>query len=324
MRTITEKITLWSGKFPVSFNALNAAVKSHLRMPLDDVQIVKIEETAGLIGYSIKFSGIGDLADLWIRELPDKRFTAMTITAPKFEVNSWTPQEQVLIASQPSREEKLRVMHDLAWKVESQRQEVLKYEGIVLNGLLDNLITDSEIADALSTHLKRSSAELNLSAIFSGYEKISETDVEAGDIDKLNSLGDSELRALLARIIVGADPVVLQREAQKPHGPAEIADMEIPITIKGERFHLCIPVKSGQEIRGNTVPEGCAYQIWRAFADLDRCAVVFVSAKKCSQNLMNHIKRMKDKFGLAIEVIQAEELAKLLKINSLLSDSDGV
>jgi hypothetical protein len=318
MRTITEKITLWSGKFPVGFNALNAAVKSHLRMPLDDVQTVKIEETAGLIGYSIRFSGVGDLADLWIRELPDERFTALTITAPKFEVNSWTPEEQALIESQPNREERLRVMHDLAWKVESRRQEVLKYQGIVLDGLLNNLITDSEIADALSTHLKRSSVELNLGEIFSAYEKISETDVEAADIDRLNSLGDSELRALLARIILGVDPVILQREAQKPHGPFEIADMEIPITVQGQRFYLCIPVKSGQEIRGKTVPELWAYQILRPFADFDRCAVVFVSAKKCSQNLMNNIKRMKDKFGLAIEVIEAEELAKLLKINSLL------
>ncbi len=318
MRTITEQITLWTGKFPVSFNALNAAVKSHLRMPLDDVQTVKIEETAGLIGYSIKFSGVGDLADLWIRELPNQRFTAMTITAPKFEINSWTPDEQALIASQPDREKKLRVMRDLAWKVESQRQEVLKYQGIVLNGLLNNLITDSEIADALSTYLEDSSVKLNLGEIFSGYEKISETDVDAEDIDKLNSFGDSELRARLARIILGVDPVVLQREAEKPHGPSEIADMEIPIAVQGESFYLCIPVKSGQEIRGNTVPERCAYQIWRPFADFDRCAVVFISAKKCSQNLMNNIKRMKDKFGLAIEVIEAEELAKLLKINSLL------
>jgi hypothetical protein len=313
MRTITEKITLWAGKFPVSFNALNAAVKSHLRMPLDDVQTVKIEETAGLIGYSITFAGVGHLGDLWIRELPNERFTAMIITAPQFRVNSWTREEQALIESQPSREEKRRVMHDLALKVEAQRNEVLKYQDIVLNGLLKQLLSDPEIEEALSTSLLK----LDLNEIFNGYAKIPETDVDAEDIDRLNTFDDNELRALLARIIIGVDPVVLQREAEKPHGSFEIADMEFPINLQGDTFYLCVPVKSGREIR-TTVPESWAYQILRPFFHLQKCAVVFISAKKCSQNLMNDIKRMKDKYGWAIEVIEAEELAKLLKINSLL------
>jgi hypothetical protein len=318
MRSITDQVILWSGKFPVRFSALNAAVKWHLRMPLDDVQTATIEETAGLIGYSIKLSGVGDLGDLWIRELPNERFTALIITAPKLEINPWTAEEQALIASQPNREEKLRVTHDLASTVEAQREEVLKYQDIVLNSLLKQLLSDSEITDALSSSLGHRSLMLNLGQIFNGYERISKTDVEAEDIEKLNNLDDAEVRALLAKVILGVDAVVLQREAVKPHGSFEIADMELPITVQGESFYLCIPVKSAREIRSNTVPESWAYQILRPFFHLHRCAVVVISAKRCSESLMNYIKRTKDQLGWAIEVIEAEELAKLLKINSLI------
>jgi hypothetical protein len=318
MKTLTDQIVLWAGKFPVRFNALNAAVKWHLRMPLDDVQTVKIEETAGLIGYSIKFSGVGDLGDLWIRELPNEQFAALIITAPKFPRTAWTAEDQASIASQPSREEKLRIMHDLTSRVDAEREEVLKYQDIVLNGLLQHLLSDPEVAEALSTSLEHSSVKLNLGEIFNGYGKISETDVDAEDDRRLNNLSDSELRALLAKVIAGVDPVVLQRESQKPHGSFEIADMELPINVHGESFYLCVPVKSGKEIRSNTVPESWAYQIFRPFLNFGRCGVVFISAKRSSQNLMNDIKRMKDRFGWAIEVIEADELAKLLKINSLL------
>ena len=106
--------------------------------------------------------------------------------------------------------------------MEAQREEVLKYQDIVLNSLLKQLLSDSEITEALSSSLGHRSVMLNLGQIFNGYEKISETDVEAEDIEKLNNLDDAEVRALLAKVILGVDAVVLQREAVKPHGSFEI------------------------------------------------------------------------------------------------------
>jgi hypothetical protein len=46
--------------------------------------------------------------------------------------------------------------------------------------------------------------------------------------------------------------------------------------------------------------------------------VIFVSAKPCSQSLHNYILLARDKFGVAIGVIESDALAKLLKANSLL------
>jgi hypothetical protein len=82
---------------------------------------------------------------------------------------------------------------------------------------------------------------------------------------------------------------------------------------------LCIPFKSGGEITGKTVPVDVAYQIIRPFMFFpDNCVVVFVTAKPCSQYLLNYIKMARATQGWAIEVIQHQELAKLLKVNDLL------
>lgn len=99
------------------------------------------------------FSGVGDLGDLWIRELPNAQFAALTITAPTFPRTAWTGEEQESIASQPNREERLKVMHELASTVVAGREEILKYQDIVLNGLLKNLLGDPEVAGALLTSL---------------------------------------------------------------------------------------------------------------------------------------------------------------------------
>jgi hypothetical protein len=94
--------------------------------------------------------------------------------------------------------------------------------------------------------------------------------------------------------------------------------MEIQITFGGQRTFLCIPFKTGQEIKSNVVPEDVIYQILRPFANFDNCIVIFITAKKCSQPLINYIKRIQGKYGWPIAIIQADELAKLLKINGFL------
>lgn len=95
--------------------------------------------------------------------------------------------------------------------------------------------------------------------------------------------------------------------------------MEIPIKLNNERFFLCMPFKSGLEIPSKTVPENISYQIFRPFIHFDKTVVIFITAKRCSQNLMNYIKRMQDKLGWPIAVIENEELAKLLKVNGELN-----
>ncbi len=158
-----------------------------------------------------------------------------------------------------------------------------------------------------------------LVASFRGYDSIPNVELSTTDIDVLYGLNDKVLRKAIASVLIGVDPVVAQRESNKPHSPAEIADMEVPVMIDGRLFYLCIPFKSGVEITGNAVPVEVAYQIIRPFMYFPaNCVVVFVTAKPCSQYLLNYIKVARATQGWAIEVIQNQELAKLLKVNSLL------
>ncbi|WP_018885351.1 hypothetical protein [Paenibacillus massiliensis] len=156
----------------------------------------------------------------------------------------------------------------------------------------------------------------NMNNIFSNYNKIKDVVLAPSDLTKLYSFKDNELRQKIASIITGVSPVLNQRGAAKPHGVSEISDMEVQVSINGQRYYLCMPFKSGIEIKSESVPENVAYQIVRPFLNFKKCIVVFITAKKCSQNLMNYIKRLKDQFDWPIEVIQQDELAKLLKINN--------
>lgn len=157
-----------------------------------------------------------------------------------------------------------------------------------------------------------------MSQIFKGYDKISQVVVEKEEIEALHKLYDKDIRKYLAALILNSDPGTLQREARKPHGAFEFSDMDIPIQLDGKEFHLCIPVKSGRDIKTVSVSEEIAYQIFRPFLNLNKCAVVLISAKRCSQNLLNAIKLMKDRLGWTIEVIEDRELAKLFKLNGFL------
>lgn len=59
---------------------------------------------------------------------------------------------------------------------------------------------------------------------------------------------------------------------------------------RGISIYLCILFESRVEIKKNTVPVDVVYQIIRAFIEFKNCVVIFVTAKKSSENLMNYIK----------------------------------
>ncbi|MEW9181551.1 hypothetical protein AB2553_14160 [Bacillus mycoides] len=145
--------------------------------------------------------------------------------------------------------------------------------------------------------------------------KLDEVNISSVTQEHLNQLllmKDDELRMKFSKSINGVEERILNRESQKPHGAFEISDMEVPILFRGKRYYMCMPFKSGVEIRGNSVPVEIAYQIVRPFIEFTNCVVVFVTAKRCSENLMNYIKKLKDKQGWPIEVIEEKTLAALL------------
>jgi hypothetical protein len=76
-----------------------------------------------------------------------------------------------------------------------------------------------------------------LGATFSGYDKIPTVNMADADIEALYQLNDKALRKVTASLLMGVDRVVAQREAGKPHSPAEIADMEVPVMI-GKRIDV--------------------------------------------------------------------------------------
>ena len=158
-----------------------------------------------------------------------------------------------------------------------------------------------------------------LQETFNGYIEIVEQEINKKDIHRLLNYNDEELRSRLVSMLKGVNPIIARRESEKPHGPFEISDMEVVVIFNDEERRLCTPVKSGREITSKTVPEYILYQIIRPFLYFPNGIVVFITAKPCSQNLHNDLKLARDNVGFAVEVIQHEELCKLLKINGLLN-----
>jgi hypothetical protein len=153
---------------------------------------------------------------------------------------------------------------------------------------------------------------------FSGYERIDEAEIGEEELQALNAMSDTELRAAVSQVLLDVDPVEANREARKPHGAAEIADMEIAVTRDETVFHLLMPFKSGREIRGESVSVEVFYQILRPHLFFQKGVVVFITAKPCSQFLMNLIKLSRDRIGWPIAVIEQRDLAGILKLNGLL------
>ena len=154
---------------------------------------------------------------------------------------------------------------------------------------------------------------------FSAYRAIPHCTIVQNEIDSLFMLNDEELRLRVCRSMINVDQVTVEREARKPHGVSEIADMEIPIEFEaGKTYYLCMPFISAREISQATVPIDYTHQVFRPFAFFDNCIVVFVTAKKCSQPLMNMVKQMREKFNWPIGIIEYTDLAALLKLNGQL------
>lgn len=157
-----------------------------------------------------------------------------------------------------------------------------------------------------------------LQRAFKHYDRVADVDVDDEDIQRLVAMDDSDLRVAIADVLLGVDRVEAKREARKPHTPAEIADMEVLVAEGTEFYHLLMPVKSGREIREQSVPVEVFYQILRPHMFLSRGVVVFITAKPCSQFLHNLIKTSRDRFGWPIGVIEGRDLAALLKLNDLI------
>lgn len=173
---------------------------------------------------------------------------------------------------------------------------------------------------ALRVEEDESKLKYDLSKFFRNIEAIEDIEVTNEDIELLLNYDDNKLREKISKILINLDKNTIRRQFNKPHGPFEISDFEIPFWIDGDCYYLCMPFKSGKEISGPTVNEKIAYQIFKPFSYFgNRCIVVFITAKRCSQYLENYIQRMRSMYKWNIHIIQEYQLAALLKLNNQLN-----
>lgn len=140
------------------------------------------------------------------------------------------------------------------------------------------------------------------------------------DLDKLMTFKDAEIRKKLTEIFQRSNYLTpdekggLLAESKKPHTGGEISDFEVRMEIGPYNLlHICLPIKSGREIT-TSVPENYAYQIMKPFIRLyDRCVVIFVTSRRCSQALDGYVKQLKALYGFPIDVIQEEYLCRIFK-----------
>ena len=179
-----------------------------------------------------------------------------------------------------------------------------------------------DLVESLRADPKVAAPRIDLGAFltnaFNGYGRIVDTETDDNDLARLFEMDDAALRLAIARILIGVDKVEAEREARKPHTSAEIADMEVLVRQGEDIYHLLMPVKSGREIRENSVPVEVFYQILRPHMFFQKGIVVFVTAKPCSQFLQNYIKQARDRLGWPVGVIEGRVLARLLKVNDQL------
>ena len=62
------------------------------------------------------------------------------------------------------------------------------------------------------------------------------TTIQQNELNQLYGFNDKELRKRVGNSLINIDQVVVQREAAKPHGSAEISDMEIPLRWRNVSF----------------------------------------------------------------------------------------
>ncbi len=156
-----------------------------------------------------------------------------------------------------------------------------------------------------------------LSFFFKNYNELHEQNCTNEDLDTLMSLDDSVLRHKVAACMQNVDKNELERQISKPHGTLEISDLDIKFFEDGNPKYLCMPFKTGREISKKSLDESYIYQLLKPFSHFgNSCFVVLITAKKCSQGLETYIERMSIREpSWRIEVIQHEQLCKLLKAN---------
>jgi hypothetical protein len=195
---------------------------------------------------------------------------------------------------------------------------------LLLRNIVKYLEFYPQFEDEITTGIFEQMEDINIGNLLQQVFSLGEIDLASTTethIQRLYSMKDDELRQSVSKTIQGVEPIVLERESTKPHGSFEISDMEVQVTYNGKKLFLCMPFKSGVEIRGNSVPVDIAYQIVRPFTKFENCAVVFITAKKCSENLMNQIKKLKDKMHWPIAVIEERALASLLILHDQFPES---
>lgn len=201
---------------------------------------------------------------------------------------------------------------------------------LLLLYLKKNKVTEKIDIDILPTFDSIQTSEI-LNKLFTNFY-INSIDVSISDEDmrKLNLMKDKDIRDkmykifLKSKFIEDIEKKRLEIEFSKPHTGYEISDLEVHIkNNNGNKFNnsvmVCFPIKSGQEIRTDTVPESYVYQIMKPFTHFyNNCVVIFITAKKCSQPLINYVKKLQILYKFPIEIIQDKTLCELLKFYELL------
>lgn len=151
-------------------------------------------------------------------------------------------------------------------------------------------------------------------------EKLS-VSVNADDIERLMKFDDGEIRNRLVNILQrskylsAVEKERLIEEGTKPHTGGEISDFEVRIELGPyDIIQACLPIKSAREIKTPSVSEKYAYQIMKPFIRLyDKCVVIFVTSKRCSQALDAYIKQLVSLYGFPIAIIQEGHLCTMFK-----------
>lgn len=200
--------------------------------------------------------------------------------------------------------------------------------GIIETALITRLLifplihknnTDLSEFEIDSASIDRSNrVQFPLSHFFKNYDHLDQQVCSHKDLQTLFSFDDAALRRKVAECMQNVDYNELERQISKPHGSLEISDLDVKFMENGKLKYLCMPFKTGREITGNTMSESYMYQLLKPFSHFgDNCIVVLITAKKCSQGLETYIHRMSIRQpSWRIEVIQNEQLCKLLKANA--------
>ena len=150
---------------------------------------------------------------------------------------------------------------------------------------------------------------------FNGYSDSASVEITEEEINSVLGYNDQVLRGKLANVIKNIDRHVIEKESTKTHSGYEISDMELPVRREKGTYYICIPVKSGAEIK-TKVKEDVTYQVIRPFTYFgNRAIVVFVSAKEVTEAFRNYIKRATARLNLDIYLISDKALVRLLKYN---------